>query len=165
MAAKDCIEEPPWAPEIYGAQDGDPVIQDIGDVCMRQDRLVTFPNTFQTRLKSFELVDTTKSGNFKFLTLHLIDPNRRIMSTAMVPTQRRDWWANEVRLSCARLWRLPVEIFKMIVDRVDDYPISEEVGDEIRREFELERKQFQEKHTQAMMDYQTWDLARDPDSL
>ncbi|MCJ1233080.1 hypothetical protein MMC14_001035 [Varicellaria rhodocarpa] len=48
--AAAAIEEPPWASEMYGAQDGDPVIQDIGDVSLRRDRLMTFPNIFQTRV-------------------------------------------------------------------------------------------------------------------
>ena len=158
MLAKDYIQSPPWAPDLYGARDGDPVIQRMGDVALRENRLVTYPNTFQTRLLPFELDDKSKPGCFRFLALHLIDPNRRAMSSAMVPVQRRDWWAREVRQSSAALWRLPLEIFERIVNMVDGYPLSVEEGYEMRREFRQERDQFREKHIQAMMDYLTWDL-------
>ena len=81
----------------------------------------------------------------------------------MVPVQRRDWWAKEVRKSSARFWRLPTEIFDKIVGMVDGYPLSGEAGEEMKRQFELGRKQFQEKHTKAMMDYLSWDLDWDDD--
>ncbi|KAL8823632.1 MAG: hypothetical protein Q9191_005684 [Dirinaria sp. TL-2023a] len=158
MLAKDYIQSPPWAPDLYGARDGDPVIQHMGDIVLRERRLVTYPNTFQTRLMPFELDDKAKPGYFQYMVLHLIDPNRRAMSSAMVPVQRRDWWAWELRRSCAPLWRLPLEIFERIVDMVDGYPLSVEQGYEMRREFKEERERFREKHTQAMMDYLTWDL-------
>ena len=62
------------------------------------------------------------------LTLHLIDPNRGIMSTSMVPCQRRDWWADEVRKSWPALYRLPTELYHHIIDMMgdDSYPISVE---------------------------------------
>lgn len=47
LIAKDYIQEPPWAPEIYGARHGDPVIQHMGDINLREGRLVTYPNIFR----------------------------------------------------------------------------------------------------------------------
>lgn len=38
------------------------------------------------------------------------------MSTSMVPCQRQDWWAREIRQLVPVLRRLPVEIFERIVD-------------------------------------------------
>lgn len=76
----------------------------------------------------------------------------------MVPVQRRDWWASEVRTSCALLWKLPREVFDKIVEMVDGYPLSLDEGYEIRKEFKEERENFREKHTKAMEDYLTWDL-------
>ena len=161
MVAKDYIESPPFAPDLYGAQDGDPVIQHIGEVLLPEGRVVSSPNIFQTRLLPFELSDKTKNGHFTILSLHLVDPNRRIMSTAMVPPQQRDWWAQEVRIKCSRFWKLPHEIWDSIVSMVDNCPFLQEEAQEIRDAFVQERERFQLKHTQAMMDYLTWDL--DPD--
>jgi len=50
------------------------------------------------------------------MIVHLIDPNRRVMSTSNVPCQRRDWWAHEIRRITPVLWRLPFEIFDQIID-------------------------------------------------
>ena len=158
MLAKDLIQTPPWAPELYGAHHGDPTIQHMGDITLPERRLVTYPNVFQTRLLPFELEDKSKSGSFTYMTLRLIDPNRRAMSSAMVPVQRRDWWAREVRTSCAALWRLPREVFDRVIELVDGYPLSMEEGEQIRKQFKEERARFTEKHTKAMMEYLTWDL-------
>ena len=76
----------------------------------------------------------------------------------MVPVQRRDWWASEMRMSCAPLWRLPREVFDRIIELVDGYPLSLDEGYEIRKEFKEEREMFRKKHTKAMEDYLTWDL-------
>lgn len=96
------------------------------------------------------------------LTLHLIDPNRRLMSTAMVPCQRRDWWAQSIRFACPALWRLPPEIFEHVVAYVDEYPITLEEGKRTRDEFKALRETYREKHTQAMEGYEEWDFEGEP---
>ncbi len=161
--AKGYIQEPPFAPEIYGAESGDPVIQYMGAIELREGRVVTYPNIFQTRLLPFELKDPGKPGRVKLLTMHLIDPNRRMMSTAMVPPQRKDWWSDEIRRQNARIYRLPIEVWERIVDMVEGYPICMDEAEKIRREFKVERAEFQKKHTKAMEEYLEWDLGWDED--
>ena len=156
--AKGYIDGPPFAPEIYGAEDGDPGIQHIGDVNLKESRVVVFPNTFQSKMNRFSLDDASKPGHLRLLTLYLLDPNRRIMSTAMVPCQRRDWWSQEVRRQSPSLWRLPVEVWDKIVDSVEDWPLSMEEGDRLRKEFVDEREKFQRQHTKSMENYLGWDL-------
>ena len=159
--AKGYIQEPPFAPEIYGAQSGDPVLQHMGDIELREGRVVTYPNIFQTRLLPFELEDPDQGGHVTLLTMHLIDPNRRMMSTAMVPCQRKDWWADEIRRQNAPIYRLPAEVWGRIVDMVDGYPICMDEAGRISRDFREERAEFQKKHTKAMEDYLEWDLELD----
>ena len=86
------------------------------------------------------------------------------LSTSMVPCQRRDWWAEEMRRCCALFWKLPREVFDAIVDRVDEdaYPISREEGERMREEFREERDQFRRKHTEAMERYEEWDFWGEP---
>ena len=158
LLVKDYIQEPPWAPDIYRARHGDPIIQHMGDVHLREGRVITYPNIFQTLLMPFELMDKSKPGYVKLLIVHLIDPQRRMMSTSMVLPQRRDWWAEEVRRKIARLWRLPMEIWDRIVDSVEDYPVGFEEGKAIRQEFMAERAEYQKNHTEEMLDYGQWDL-------
>ncbi len=71
---------------------------------------------FQTKFDRFKLRDPTKSGHLKILVVYLIDPNRRIMSISMVPCQRRDWWARDIRQKVPVLRRLPIEVFDNIID-------------------------------------------------
>ena len=48
--------------------------------------------TSQHRVSSLQLVDPTKPGHRRFIALWLVDPTRRIISTANVPPQRLDWY-------------------------------------------------------------------------
>lgn len=162
MAARGAVLTPPYLPEIYGVKHGDPAIQTMGHIVFREGRVVAWPNTFQTRLLPFSLDDRSKPGHCRILTLHLVDPNRRIMSTGMVPCQRRDWWASSIRTSIPVLWRLPEEIFNIIVNKVDQYPISMEEGLRMQDNFQVERRGFRERHTQAMEEYDEWDFYGEP---
>ncbi|KAM0520740.1 hypothetical protein ACHAPE_003138 [Trichoderma viride] len=69
-------------------------LQTFGDVKTPQGRLLAFPNVFQHRVSSFGLKDATKPGHRRFLALWLVDPHERIVSTANVPPQQRDWYAD-----------------------------------------------------------------------
>ncbi|KAL8662433.1 MAG: hypothetical protein Q9202_004754 [Teloschistes flavicans] len=165
IAAKGEITTPPFLPQIYGAKHGDPIIQKLGSVILQDNRVVVWPNVFQTKLDPFELDDQSRQGHLRMLTLHLIDPNRRIMSTAMVPCQRRDWWAEAVRCCWPKLYRLPLEIFARVIELMDDedaYPISMKEGERMREEFVEEREMFRRKHTEAMEGYEEWDFYGEP---
>lgn len=71
-------------------------IQNYGSVNTTEGRLPAFPNVFQHRVSPFELVDKTKPGHRRLITLWLVDPHQRIISTANVPPQQQDWWAESV---------------------------------------------------------------------
>ncbi|KAG5808941.1 hypothetical protein H9Q74_008892 [Fusarium xylarioides] len=66
-------------------------VQSYGDVDTPEGRLLAFPNVFQNRESSFKLQDPTKPGHRRFIALWLVDPHRRILSTANVPPQQKDW--------------------------------------------------------------------------
>ncbi len=163
--AKAYITSPPFAPEVYGVGGNDPPIQKIGDVSLREGRVVVFPNTFQTKMNPFSVADPSRPGHLRMLTLHLIDPNRRAMSTAMVPCQRRDWWAREVRSTCPTFWRLPTEVWDRVVKLVDGWPLGKEEAQEMRTEFMEERERFRKQHTESMEKYLPygWDIGSDED--
>ncbi|KAL8708784.1 MAG: hypothetical protein Q9225_007548 [Loekoesia sp. 1 TL-2023] len=164
IAAKGSVTTPPFLPEIYGAKHGEPTIQMLGDIVLQENRVVVWPNVFQTRLNQFELEDKGRKGNLKILTLHLVDPNRRIMGSAMVPCQRRDWWADAVRKSCPVLYRLPTELFQHIIKLVVEksYPISTEEDERVKEDFRKERDTFRQKHTRAVEEYEEWDFYGEP---
>ncbi|KAL4773369.1 hypothetical protein BDW60DRAFT_215784 [Aspergillus nidulans var. acristatus] len=74
-----------------GRDDYEQITQDLCRVLCRMGRLLTFPNTLQHRVSPFSLADRSKPGHGKILALFLIDPSRRIVSTANIPPQRGDW--------------------------------------------------------------------------
>ncbi|KAJ0421278.1 hypothetical protein BJY00DRAFT_300939 [Aspergillus carlsbadensis] len=90
-------DEHQFLQKVYGFPDdvdgwnGQCVTQELGGVECREGRLVTFPNTLQHRVSPFSLADSSKPGHRKILALFLVDPHRRIISSANVPPQREDW--------------------------------------------------------------------------
>ena len=93
---------------------------------IKEGRIITYSNLFHTRFNSFKLADCTKPGHQKLLILYLVDPNVPIISTADVPCQRMDWWAETVMDSGENLAlnNLPTELKSRVLDQVDDFPID-----------------------------------------
>ena len=161
IASKGKVASPPFLPEIHGAKRGEPAMQIIGQISLRESRMVVWRNIFQTCIESFSLEDPSEPGRCRALLLHLTDPNRRILSTS-VPCLRCDWWAESVRTSYARFRRLPEDVFRHIIEQVDDFLISTEEGERIRKDFREERDEFQGRHTAAMENYEEWDFWGEP---
>lgn len=133
---------------MFGLEHEGPPIQTLGNVETKEGRLVTFPNLMLHQVQPFKLADPTKPGHRKILALFLIDPNTSIISTADVPPQRRDWWADEVVSACSKdssanwFGRLPKELRDKIFEEVEGFPISKEDAEEYRKILMEERKDF-----------------------
>ncbi|KAF8642083.1 hypothetical protein AX16_009699 [Volvariella volvacea WC 439] len=130
-----------WLSSVFGLDNEEAAVQQVGSVETREGRLVTFPNILQHQVQPFKLADPTKLGHRKILALFLVDPYVRIISTANVPCQRRDWWSEEAR-QCGAIVELPMELQNLVFDMVDDFPISLERAKELRLELMEERKKF-----------------------
>jgi hypothetical protein len=117
-------------------------------VACTEGRLLTFPNILQHRVLPFSLADRTKPGHRKILALFLVDPNIRIISTANVPPQRRDWWAEAILEDFAvhkrndAFGKLSQEISDKVFESVDDFPIGMREAKEIRLKLMEERKNY-----------------------
>ncbi len=131
-----------WLEAIYGLQNDESAIQVVGSIEAREGRVVTFPNILQHQVQPFKLADPTKPGHRKILALFLVDPNIKIISTANVPCQQRDWWGRTVTTNSSVLAKLPVELREKVVEDVEDFPISLERAKELREELMSERKAF-----------------------
>lgn len=107
-------------------------------MCTRQGRLLAIPNTLQHRAEPFHLVDPARPGHQKILAMYLVDPHIPVLSTANVPPQRKDWWADEIR-KVSPFRSLPQEIFLQIMDMVDWFPLSGEEACAVRDELVRER--------------------------
>ncbi|QUC17481.1 uncharacterized protein UV8b_01722 [Ustilaginoidea virens] len=115
---------------------GGSTVQEIGSVLTRERRAVFFPNVFQHHVSPFRLDDPTREGHRKILALFLVDPAVRVISTANVPPQRRDWWLDQLDLGEGRL---PPELADMVLRNVDDFPMGEPEARAYRAELMAER--------------------------
>ena len=132
-----------WLPAVFGCENGGPGLQFVGSVDTREGRLLTFPNILQHQVQPFSLVDPTKPGHRKILALFLVDPHVKVLSTANVPCQQRDWWREHIEELGTGLDRLPPELWDEVFDGVrDDFPISLEEAKDLRLKLMDERKAF-----------------------
>ena len=131
---------------FLGVEQEGSAVQELGQVLTKEGRLLVFPNCLQHRVQPFELQDKTRPGHRKILAMFLVDPHRPILSSAHVPPQRRDWWADEVRKGGA-LSVLPNEVVDMTISMVDDFPISWDQAVEIREQLMHERGGFTDNLT------------------
>jgi hypothetical protein len=132
-----------WLTEIFGCKNNEPSVQEVGSVVCSEGRLITFPNILQHKVLPFRLADPTKKGHRKILALFLVDPNIRIISTANVPPQQRDWWRDEVEKQASTsgktLAKLSPEIKDKIFVEVEGFPMSMDDAREVRLRLMEER--------------------------
>lgn len=103
-----------FGPEV-DSRDNTNVTQNLGRVVCREGRLLTFPNVVQHCVSPFSLADRTKPGHRKIVALFLIDPHRRIISSANVPPQQQDWGKERQKLVKDLLSQnLPPELQNMV---------------------------------------------------
>lgn len=117
-----------------------------------------FPNVLQHRVSPFKLADTSKPGHCKLLALFLVDPDIRIPSTANVPPQQLDWWAQSInkKIEGTHFEKLPGELMDKIYSGVSNsFPISLMRAKNVRRDLMRERRaQQEETNTEwALRDY------------
>ena len=81
-----------WLDSIFGVQNDEAAVQEAGSVVTSEGRLITFPNIVQHRVEPFRLHDPSKPGHRKIVALFLVNPHVKILSSAKIPCQRKDWW-------------------------------------------------------------------------
>ncbi|KAK5695650.1 hypothetical protein LTR17_024501 [Elasticomyces elasticus] len=132
--------------------DDRPTQQALGDVLIKEGRIIAFPNVFQHRVPSMQLKNIHRSGHCKVLALFLVDPHMRIPSTAHVPPQQKHWWS-EMVLGLDRVADLPPELAELVLDSADEFPITLEEAKDLRVNILAEHKKLNGK-LDEMMKYQ-----------
>ncbi|KAF8062260.1 hypothetical protein FPV67DRAFT_1672737 [Lyophyllum atratum] len=135
-----------WLEAVFGCEQYGSTLQDIGTVDTTEGRLLTWPNVLQHKVQPFRLADETKAGHRKILALFLVDPNIRIISTANVPCQQRDWWSQAIQKGDSAIPKLPLELQEEIFKNVKDFPIDLEEAKEMRLKLMEERKVYVARH-------------------
>ncbi|KAL1640291.1 hypothetical protein SLS58_007107 [Diplodia intermedia] len=142
------------AQQVLGMINGDKAYQNLGYAPNFGGRMIAYPNVLQTRATGVYLDDEDKPGHCKMLTLLLVDPYIRILSTANVPPQQRNWWDWEVQEDGSRLGKLPADLFDHKCSFLSDDPhfMSLESAKEERIKREAEMVEFNDaldKHTKV----------------
>ncbi|OAJ44660.1 hypothetical protein BDEG_27870 [Batrachochytrium dendrobatidis JEL423] len=78
--------------DVYDTDRESPRNQYIGSLELPNGRCVVYPNRYQHKEQSFELADPTQPGHCKILTFFVVNPSRRIVSTAHVAPQQPQWY-------------------------------------------------------------------------
>jgi hypothetical protein len=94
-----------------------------------------------------ELIDRTRPGHRKILAFFLVDPNIKVISTANIPCQRRDWWGELVAPELSHRGKLPVELLDKILQDVEGFPLALDEAKKMREE-------LMEERTKYVLDYQ-----------
>lgn len=140
-----------WLRQVFGCKNGGPGVQEVGSVATPEGRLLTFPNILQHQVQPFELLDRTKPGHRKILALFLVDPNIKIISTAQVPPQQKDWWREatlNLQPHVSPFLGLPLELQDAVFQEVD-YPITLEEAQANRLKLMTERKKHVLDHRKS----------------
>jgi len=94
-----------------------PHTQELGSISISEGAFIAFPSILQYRMGPVELEDASKPGHIRFLSIFLVDPNYRIVSTRRVVPQRLDWWMRDVFPgSYLRNAGIPAELFNQILN-------------------------------------------------
>jgi hypothetical protein len=138
-------DEHGWLEQIYGCENEGPGVQESGSVVCKEGRLVTFPNILQHKVLPFKLEDKEKPGHRKILALFLVDPHLKVISTANVPPQQKEWWKEEV-IKTDTMKSLSRELADQVLDGVD-FPIELKEAKNLRLELMDERSIFSDLAT------------------
>ncbi|OMJ13191.1 hypothetical protein AYI69_g9098 [Smittium culicis] len=137
--------------EIYGLADECALVQNIGHINTLKNRCITFPNIYQHKVQPFELLDKTKPGFRKILCFFLVDPSKRIISTAIVPPQQKSWFEIELNKSENKINKLPFEISQLISKELG-WPMSLDTAKSHREKLMEERKVFVSAETEEIFE-------------
>ncbi|KAK0758113.1 hypothetical protein N5P37_009411 [Trichoderma harzianum] len=134
-----------WLERVFGTRlgHGGSCIQNYGDVKTCEGRVLAFPNVYQHRVSSFRLKDETKPGHRRFLALWLVDPHERIVSTANVPPQQKDWWTEASKAAEDSQGEIPGSL--MTVEEAQEHRVKlmhERSRYEEKAEYNMERVSY-----------------------
>ncbi|OMJ27760.1 hypothetical protein AYI69_g2794 [Smittium culicis] len=135
----------------YGLVDDCALVQNIGHINTLKNRCITFPNIYQHKVQPFELLDKTKPGFRKILCFFLVDPSKRIISTAIVPPQQKSWFEIELKKSENKNNKLPFEIPHLISKKLG-WPMSLDTAKSHREKLMEERKVFFSVETEEIFE-------------
>lgn len=71
-----------YGPDVFDARRPN---LDLGSVALTEGRMLVVPNVMMRRLEPFELIDRTRHGHLKLVTIAFVGPKVPVVNTAFVP--------------------------------------------------------------------------------
>lgn len=122
----------------YKIGDGEGLNEELGSIRTTQGKSLIFPNYLQHKVGSFNLEKGCKEGKRKILVFFLIDPDKRIISTADVPIQQKEIKRKILAGMIGN--RLPKDLINVIVKYMSG--MTSEEAKKYRERLMLFRKYF-----------------------
>eukprot|EP00798_Chlamydomonas_sp_ICE-L_P004943 gene4943-34714_t len=130
--------------DLYGLEYGSGLNQDLGGVVLRAGRCVSFPNVYQHKIEPFQLIEGQPAGHVHLLSLSLVHPNHKLVSTSEVPPQQLEWLKEAIFADPdSRLSKLPSGLAELIgrtLDEISEFPIS--AGTEMRNSIDMNEERI-----------------------
>ncbi|OAA77011.1 hypothetical protein LEL_06695 [Akanthomyces lecanii RCEF 1005] len=112
---------PPTVPNSATSEDEEhiPSFQELGTVQLPEGRIVTYPNTLQHKFETPKLKESSESGSFHFMQIHLVDPHYIVCSTQFVPPQSLELWKEAIDYEriCLKN-QIPLELSNIIIEHL-----------------------------------------------
>ncbi|OMJ20735.1 hypothetical protein AYI70_g3922 [Smittium culicis] len=128
--------------------EGKNCFQRIGHINANLNKCIAYPNIYKHKLSPFELIDDTKPGHCKLLYFFLVDPSKRIISSAIVPPQQKSWFCTELNKSQNKVNSLPYEISQLIFNKLN-WPMSSAIANDHRVKLINERNALLAKNSKS----------------
>ncbi|CVL12995.1 uncharacterized protein FPRN_15031 [Fusarium proliferatum] len=124
---------------VFGTELTDvPAIQQLPMATNVEGRLFVFPNVFQHKVPPLKLQDPSRPGHRKFIVLWLVNPQKRIISTANVGPQQKEAAVDRLA-GILRGIQLPATIVDRIIrESYADLPSADDMQ-QIQKELMDER--------------------------
>ena len=154
IAFRCAVEEPTLYEDqkglqaIYGFGESSVLVEPLGEVQLRPQRCLVYPNVFEHRLSEAELVDAGAGGHRTVLLLHLVDPTQRVLSTSFVPPQQAEWWDRQLDEAAAPF--IPILALQHVISDYAQPTLRSEEAWKHREKAMKERAVYQAKATQVM---------------
>ncbi|GIK05380.1 hypothetical protein Aspvir_009489 [Aspergillus viridinutans] len=121
-------------------------LQNLGSIATSNNgQLLAWPNTLRYKVEPFSLVDSSRPGHLRYITIHLVDPHYRICSIRNVPPQQHDWWPKARAMSNNLNGAPPPEVMDTLGLQTEVLPMTVQESLEAQKETDLERENAMEK--------------------
>ena len=137
---------------IYGLENDESLINNMGSVLTVGKRCIAFPNLFQHKVEPFQLLDPSKCGHRRILVFFIVNPDVRIPSTATLEPKQISLYRDRMIPECLKNSFIIDPLWDMIIQYSGDHIWTLEEAREHRVKLMHERKFIQSKQNEVFFE-------------